>query len=97
MPKIVDTRHEPDEDDLKLDSLVQLLRNGVGLFHRRHHIDQVLLQQPRIYLCFSAEVEKRKKMCKLINLKQGHVAATSTLAVNLWKSYSKISFWNIIS
>ena len=60
-PKIVDTRHQPDEDDLKLDSLVQLLRNGVGLLHRRHHIDQVLLQQPRIYLCFSAEVEKSKK------------------------------------
>ena len=35
---------QPDKDDLKLDPLVQLLRDGVGFFHRWHHIDQVLLQ-----------------------------------------------------
>ena len=39
--------HKPDENDLKLDSLVELLRDGVCLLNGWHHIDQVLLKKSK--------------------------------------------------
>ena len=43
VPHYLTQEHKPDENDLKLDSLVELLRDGVCLLNRWHHIDQVLL------------------------------------------------------
>ena len=43
--ELSDTKYKPDENDLKLDSLVELLRDGVCLLNSWHHIDQVLLQE----------------------------------------------------